>query len=268
MDAGLGVGFGGGFGVDRLHRQGDEELMVHDTPVCSWRTLRGCVRSAKGALMVTVEIDPVCVESRLSAGELRCPVCPLGVLGGWGHARARSVVGGRGRVRPRRARCRDCSVTQVLLPVSLLLRRGYLAELIWAAVVARSGGAGHRRIAVGLGVPASTVRGWLRRMADRLEAVRIWFISILVMAGVDVEIPKAAGSGWADAVAAVGAAGSVIVGRFGRSAPAGAVTAAGVAVAGSGGRLLAPGWPGVSAPGGATRAAPDAAGVHRESSRR
>ena len=82
------------------------------------------MRSAKGALMVTVEIDPVCVESRLSAGELRCPVCPLGVLGGWGHARARSVVGGRGRVRPRRARCRDCSVTQVLLPVSLLLRRG------------------------------------------------------------------------------------------------------------------------------------------------
>jgi|GEM_PF-1619816 len=41
VDACLGVGFGGGFGVDRLHRQGDEELMVHDTPVCSWRTLRG-----------------------------------------------------------------------------------------------------------------------------------------------------------------------------------------------------------------------------------
>jgi len=129
-------------------------------------------------------------------------------------------------------------------------------------------GPGIGRIAVGLGLPASTVRGWLCRMADRLEAVRIWFISILVMAGVDVEIPKAAGSGWVDAVAAVGAAGSVIVGRFGRSAPAGAVTAAGVAVAGSGGRLLAPGWPGVSAPGGATRVAPDVAGVHRESSRR
>lgn len=231
------------------------------------------MRSAKGALMVTVEIDPVCVESRLSAGELRCPVCPRGVLGGWGHARARSVVGCGGRVRPRRARCRDCSVTQVLLPVSLLLRRGYLAELIWAAVVARAGGAGHRRIAVVLGVPASTVRGWLRRMAGRLEAVRIWFISVLVVAGVDVAIPEAAGSGWADVVAAVGAAGSVIVGRFAPAAPAGAapasaVTAAGVAVASSGGRLLSPGWPGDSASGGATRVAPVAAGVRRESSRR
>jgi len=231
------------------------------------------VRSAKGALMVTVEIDPVCVESRLSAGELRCPVCPRGVLGGWGHARARSVVGCGGRVRPRRARCGDCSVTQVLLPVSLLLRRGYAAELIWAAVVARAGGAGHRRIAVVLGVPASTVRGWLRRMAGRLEAVRIWFISVLVVAGVDVAIPEAAGSGWADVVAAVGAAGSVIVGRFAPAAPAGAapasaVTAAGVAVASSGGRLLSRGWPGDSASAGATRVAPVAAGVRRESSRR
>jgi len=51
------------------------------------------VRSAKGALMVTVEIDPVCVESRLSAGELRCPVCPLGVLGGWGHWSTLPVAG-------------------------------------------------------------------------------------------------------------------------------------------------------------------------------
>ncbi|HEY5114872.1 MAG TPA: hypothetical protein VIJ00_05055 [Nakamurella sp.] len=174
-------------------------------------------------------------------------------------------------------------MTQVLLPVSLLLRRGYAAELIWAAVVARAGGAGHRRIAVVLGVPASTVRGWLRRMAGRLEAVRIWFISVLVVAGVDVAIPEAAGSGWADVVAAVGAAGSVIVGRFAPAAPAGAahagaapasaapasaVTAAGVAVASSGGRLLSPGWPGDSASAGATRAAPDVAGVHRESSRR
>jgi hypothetical protein len=42
VDAGVRVGVGGGFGVGDLHRQGDEELMVHDTPVCSWRMLRGC----------------------------------------------------------------------------------------------------------------------------------------------------------------------------------------------------------------------------------
>ena len=36
--------------------------MVHDTPAVSWRTLRGAVGSAKGALMVTVEIDSACVD--------------------------------------------------------------------------------------------------------------------------------------------------------------------------------------------------------------
>jgi len=44
--------------------------------------------------MVTVEVDPVRVESRLAAGEIGCPRCG-GVLGGWGHAR-------QGRFTPRR----------------------------------------------------------------------------------------------------------------------------------------------------------------------
>ena len=53
--------------------------------------------------MVTVELDPVCVEACLSAGEILCPACGVGVLGGWGHARAWLVVGDQaGRVRPRR----------------------------------------------------------------------------------------------------------------------------------------------------------------------
>jgi hypothetical protein len=45
--------------------------------------------------------------------------------------------------------------------------------------------------------------------------------------------------------------------RFGAVGLLGAVTAGAVAVAASGGRLLAPGWP---TAGGATRIAPDAAG--------
>jgi hypothetical protein len=207
------------------------------------------VRSAKGALVVTVEMDSVCVEARLSAGEIGCPSCGVGVLGGWGHARARRVVGLAGRVRPRRSRCRGCLVTHVLLPVSLLLRRAYLAEWIWAALVARAvpGGPGFRGIAAGLGVPGSTVRGWLRRMAGRLGAVRVHFVQATVVAGVDVRLPGAAGSGWADVVAAVEAARVAIVGRFG-----GSVSGASAAVAGSGGRLLSPGWPGFSVGADAT----------------
>ena len=38
------------------------------------------------ALMVTVEVDPERVESRLAGGELSCPSCPDGVLVRWGFA--------------------------------------------------------------------------------------------------------------------------------------------------------------------------------------
>jgi hypothetical protein len=206
--------------------------------------------------MVTVEVDPVRVESRLAAGEIGCPGCG-GVLGGWGHGRARRIAGLADLVRPRRARCRACAVTHVLLPVTVLLRRAYAAEQIWAALTARADGSGHRRIAAVIGVPAATVRGWLRRAADRLEAVRNWFLGIAVVAGVDVAIPDGAGCPWRDVLVAVDTATTAIRFRLGAVGLLGAVTAGAVAVAASGGRLLAPGWP---TAGGATRIAPDAAG--------
>ena len=144
--------------------------------------------------MVTVEVDPVRVESRLAAGELRCPSCPDGVLAGWGFARSRRVMGLADPVRPRRSRCRGCAVTHVLLPVSLLLRRAYSAELIWAVLKAKAAGEGHRRIATAVGIPGCTVRRWLRVLGRRAEAVRQWFLSVAVSAGVDVSIPAATGT--------------------------------------------------------------------------
>src|SRR5271157_3075836 len=192
--------------------------------------------------MVTVEVDPVRVESWLAAGGIGCPTCRDGVLGGWGYARARRVEGLSDPVRPRRARCRACLVTHVLLPVTVLLRRAYAAERIWAVLTARSEGLGHRRIAASLGVPAATVRGWLRRAADRLEAVRIWFLRVAVTAGVDVATATAA-----------------IRFRFGPAGLLGTVTPERVVVAASGGRLLAPGWPPLPDRGDATPVAPAAA---------
>jgi len=112
--------------------------------------------------------------------------------------------------------------------------QGYLAGVVWAAVAARAGGDGHRRIGVGLSVPSSTVRGWLRRAAGRLEAVRTVFLQHAVTAGVDVRIPASQGSAWADLVAAVAvAAGSLSV-RFSSGLGSGALSFALVASAGSG----------------------------------
>lgn len=58
--------------------------------------------------------------------------------------------------------------THVLLPVTLLARRGYAAWLVWSALVHRGRGLGHRRVAAAVGVPVTTVRDWLRRMGGRL----------------------------------------------------------------------------------------------------
>lgn len=219
------------------------------------------------ALMVTVEVDPERVESRLAGGGMSCPSCPDGVLVRWGFARARRVVGSVDPVRPRRSRCRGCAVTHVLLPATLLLRRAYAAELIWAAVVAKAAGAGHRRIGARLGIPCSTVRGWLRVITGRAQAVRHWFISVAVTAGVDVSIPKATGSGCGDVLVAVGAARSAIELRFGDRSVLGAVTSARVAVVGSGARLLSPGWPPPLAPVRPTPVDPDVRAVDGSSSR-
>ena len=199
--------------------------------------------------MVTVEVDPVRVEYRLAAGEVSCPSCADGKLAGWGFARSRPVVGMVEPVRPRRSRCRSCLVTHVLLPVTLLLRRAYLADLIWAALTAKAAGAGHRVIGLRFGIPAGTVRGWLRVIGGRAEVVRNWFVAIAVAAGVDVSIPKATGSRCADVIAAVGAAAAAVAARFGDGSVIGAVMAPAVAVACSGARFLSPGWPPVPGPG-------------------
>lgn len=160
----------------------------------------------------------------------------------------RTIAGLADPVRPRRARCRACAATHVLLPVTLLLRRAYAAERVWGAIKARAEGWGHRRIGAEFTVPAATVRGWLRRAAERLESMRVWFVQLAVSAGVDVVIPDASGCRWRDVLTAVALATSAITGRFGAVDILDVVTPSRVVVAASGGRLLAPGWPSAGGP--------------------
>ena len=131
-------------------------------------------------------------------------------------------------------------MTHVLLPVFGLARRADLAEVIGAALVAKAKGISVRAIAAWLGRPQDTVRGWLRRFAERAEAVRAVFTVLLANCGADPVMPAPARSPVADAVAAVvGAAGAVAV----RWPVLGVVSPWLVASAATGGRLLAPSWP-------------------------
>ena len=51
-------------------------------------------------------------------------------------------------------------------------RRADSAETVGAALLAAAGGLGHRRVAAVVELPATTVRGWLRRARANSEAVR------------------------------------------------------------------------------------------------
>ncbi len=131
----------------------------------------------------------------------------------------------------------------MLLPVTVLLRRAYAADVIGAALSARAAGRGHRTIGLALGVPAATVRGWLRVMAGRLEPTRLRLLQVAARAGVDWVVPESLGCPWRDLLAALGAATAAVTGRFGPVGVLGPVTAWQVAAACSHGRLLGPDWP-------------------------
>ncbi len=169
-------------------------------------------------LMVCAEV--ALVEAELVGGLLGCPSC-RGVLGPWGHARERVVRcrSGDRLLRPRRARCRACAGTHVLLSEIVLLRRRDGVSVIGAAIEASVAGEGYRRIAARLGACADTVRGWLRRFVRRAELVRAHFTRLAVVLDPELGPIAPAGGGVADALEAIAVAGRAWVLRFGPADP-------------------------------------------------
>lgn len=184
-----------------------------------------------------VVLDEAQAQHDLAAAALRCPSCG-GRLRPWGFARVRSLrlsCGGRAWLRPRRARCRDCRHTQVLLPARAPLRHADAIEVVGAALLAHAAGQGRRAIAAELDVPVDTVRRWLRRVTGRAEWLRQQG-TLHAHRGDAMLAPIApTGSGaLADALSALGAA-AALTRQLGPIAPPWQLVAA---IAG--GRLLAP----------------------------
>ena len=166
--------------------------------------------------MTTVSGDPARVESELAAGTLACPGCG-GRLAPWGWARERPVGRGRARcrVRPRRSICRGCGVTHVLLPASMLARRGDWAAAIGRALELKAAGLGQRRVAAAVGVSRSTVRGWLSRFAVVAVQVRAHLVRWALWLDPGLVRIEPSGSPFADAVTAVVVAGRAAADRLG-----------------------------------------------------
>ncbi len=121
-----------------------------------------------------------------------------------------------------------------------------------SALIAKvASGAGWRRVAALAGAPGMTVRGWLRCFGARAERVRVFFTRAGLATGVDLPAAGPSGSVLGDALAALGLLVAAVRQRFGQvvSMPSGmnveTVSGWQIACAASGGRLLAPGWPGV-----------------------
>ena len=198
--------------------------------------------------MLTVGPDVDQVDGVLRRGELACPGCS-GVLAPWAWARPRTVRDDLGSDRggceivPRRAQCRSCKRTHVLLPTMVLARRADAADVIGSALLARASGWGARRIAARVGRALSTVRGWLGRWATNATRLRAAFTGLLHELDDDPHPLAPAGSPVADAVAAVGAAVAAVRRRWGTAVVV--VSAWQVASALTHGRLLAPTPPAV-----------------------
>lgn len=173
-------------------------------------------------MLLIVAADPDVVEGQLTAGLLACPGCGSAVAPR-GHARLRPVrvAGGCPPVlewlRPRRAWCRGCGRWHVLLPCSCLCRRLDAVEVIGRALVAAAGGVDFRVIAEELGVPASTVRGWLRRARALAERIREHFVHWAFELDRDLAAGSGAvvGGGLVAAVEAVGRCARAAVLRLG-----------------------------------------------------
>jgi hypothetical protein len=139
---------------------------------------------------------------------------------------------------PRRGRCVGCGRTHVLVPVSTLGRRADGVDVVGAALLDRAQGVGYGRIAARVGRPTSTVRGWLSRLASNAERVRVAFTLLRHRVDDDAGPLLPAGSVFADAVAAIGAAAAAVRRTWGTAVVVLSVWQ--VASALTVGRLLAP----------------------------
>lgn len=197
--------------------------------------------------MLTVSHDPAVVELNLLVGRVACPDCG-GRLRPWGWARPRVIRDGldtkwSGRsLRPRRSRCTICQVTHVLLEVRLAVRRADTAEVIAAAIEAKTAfGHGHRKIAASCGRPLSTVRGWLRSFASSAVAIGQRFTTLLVRDAVDAVVlwPKPAGFAGGEAMSVLMAYAEGLGRRFAATVT---VTWIQAGIAATNGRLFCATW--------------------------
>ena len=142
-----------------------------------------------------------------------CPGCAAAMIFWSGYIRPVRVLGVCVRLFVRRARCRACAVTHALLPAFVLAKRLDAVEAVGQAIeTVTAGRSGVRPVARALEVPHTTVRGWLRRFAERSGELVMSFAALAIELGAgapgsllgDQRAPGAIGRAFAAACALPG----------------------------------------------------------------
>jgi hypothetical protein len=110
-------------------------------------------------------------------------------------------------------------VTHVLLPALAPPHRAYTIDLVGQALLASALGRSHRTIGTDLGIPADTVRDWIRRVKARAEWLRVRGTIEAHMLDPMLPVIVPAGSALADALSALATAAAASVRRLGPTAP-------------------------------------------------
>jgi hypothetical protein len=194
-------------------------MLHHESARCPPGASGGRLVGCRQAGAVITVVDPDAARAALVAGELSCPRPGCGGrLRVWSRAKPRGVRGLDGTVvtvTPDRGRCRVCRVSHILLPAVCLPRRGYDVEVVGAALLAAAEGAGYRRAAEQVDVPASTVRGWIKAVRDGAAGLTAAVIGVIEAAGARLHPTQAPpvwrGRALPEAVAALGVAARAFV---------------------------------------------------------
>ena len=110
----------------------------------------------------------------------RCPGCG-GLLRPWtrkGYLRWVRRNDVTSRIALRRVKCYSCERTHALRPSFLLEHRRDVVAAVGQALLMAAAGAGHRRVAGVVMVPAATARGWLARLREGLWRQRFTALAI------------------------------------------------------------------------------------------
>jgi transposase-like protein len=140
----------------------------------------------------TLSVDAYAAAGReVEVPRADCPSCHEPMVFWSGYSRFVRHEGGAHKIWIPRGACARCGRTHALLPAFVALKRLDSIETIGAVLESvASGDSGVRPVAKRLGIPHTTVRGWLRHFGRRAASLALSFAALAVELGGEALLPR------------------------------------------------------------------------------